>query len=35
MYKIKDLAIEQVNDIENRLDEYDNNYLPKPLYGFV
>lgn len=35
MYEIKDLTIEQVDNIENRLDEYDNKFLPKPLDGFI
>lgn len=35
MYKIKDLTGNQVDDIENRLDEYDNNYLPKPVDGLI
>lgn len=35
MYEIKDLTIDQVDDIENRLDEYDNKFLPKPLDGFI
>ena len=35
MYEIKNLTKEQVEDIENRLDEYDNTFLPKPLDGFI
>lgn len=35
MYEIKDLNRDQVDYIENRLDEYDNNFLPKPLDGFI
>ena len=35
MYEIKNLTNDQVDDIENRLDEYDNNFLPKPLDGFI
>lgn len=35
MYEIKDLTSDQVDDIEKRLDEYDNKFLPKPLDGFI
>ena len=35
MYEIKNLTNDQVDYIENRLDEYDNNFLPKPLDGFI
>lgn len=35
MYEIKDLTKEQVEDIENRLEEYDNKFLPKPIDGFI
>lgn len=35
MYEIKNITKAQVDDIENRLEEYDNNFLPKPLDGFI
>ncbi|SCZ08552.1 GNAT family N-acetyltransferase [Alkaliphilus peptidifermentans] len=35
MYEIKNLTKTQVSDIENKLEEYDNKFLPKPLDGFV
>lgn len=35
MYEIKNLTKEQVEYIENRLEEYDNNFLPKPIEGFI
>lgn len=35
MYEIKDLTKNQVDDIESKLEEYDNKFLPKLLDGFV
>lgn len=35
MYEIKNITEAQVNDIENRLEKYDNNFLPKPLDGTI
>lgn len=35
MYEIKDLTKDQVEYIEDRLEEYDSKFLPKPLDGFI
>ena len=35
MYRISDLTEDQLDDIEKRLEEYDGNFLPKPLEGQI
>jgi GNAT superfamily N-acetyltransferase len=35
MYEIKNLTKEQVVDIDNRLEEFDNKFMPKPLDGYI
>lgn len=35
MYKIENITKTQIEDIENRLEEYDNSFLSKALDGFI